>query len=71
MLLGISMRGRVRTYGRPSVCPSVPSYFRSTNMAAFEDEKSLIDIINTGTMSDDEVVTSDVPSWYFFVWTAF
>ena len=46
---------------RPSVHPSVPSYFRTPNMAVFEGEKSSTDIVNNGTMSEDEVVASDVP----------
>ena len=54
MRLRISIRGRVRS----SVRPSVPSYFRTTNMAVFESEKSWIDIMNNGTIIDDEVVTS-------------
>ena len=49
---------------RRSVRPSVPSYFRTTNMANFECEKSSTDIINNGTMSVDEVVASDVPPRY-------
>ena len=32
----------------------------------FEFEKSLADIINNGTISDDKVVASDVPPWYLF-----
>ena len=52
--LRVSITGRVRS----SVRPSVPSYFRTTNMAVFEIEKSWIDIMNNGTMSDDEAVTS-------------
>ena len=54
---------------RPSVSPSVrpsslPYYFRTTNMAGFEGKKPSNDIKINGTMSDDEVVTSDVPPWY-------
>ena len=33
-------------------------------MAVFEGKKSSNDIINSGTMSDDEVVASDVPPRY-------
>ena len=33
-------------------------------MALLECEKSSADIINNGTMSDDEVVASDVPPQY-------
>ena len=33
-------------YFRPSVGPSVPRYFRTTNMAVFEDKKSSNDTIN-------------------------
>ena len=50
----------------PSIDPSVPSYFRTTNMADFEREKSSNDIIIDGTTSDDEVVASDVPPRYLF-----
>ena len=66
MRLRISIRGRVR----PSVRPSIPCYFRTTNMAIFEDEKSSIDITNNDTISDDEVVASYVPPRYlfFFLW---
>ena len=35
-------------------------------MAIFESKKSSNDIINNGTMSDDEVVVSDVPPRYLF-----
>ena len=62
MRLRISIRGCVR----PSVGRSVPSYFRTPNMAVFECEKSSTDIVNNGTMSDDEVVASDVPPRYLF-----
>ena len=47
-----------------SVRPSVPSYFRMPIMAVFKGEKSLTDIVNNSTMSDDEVVASDVPSCF-------
>ena len=57
----------VRPFVRPSVSLSVPRYFRTTNMAIFESKKSLNDIINNGTMSDDEAVASDVPLWYLFL----
>ena len=36
-------------------------------MAIFESKKSSNDIVNNGTMSDDEVVASDVPPRYLFV----
>ena len=49
---------------RRSVRPYVPRYFRTTNMAAFEDKKSSNDIIINDTMSDDEIVASDVPPRY-------
>ena len=49
-----------------SVGPSVPCYFRTTNMAVFEDKKSSNDIINNDTMCDDEVVASYVPPRYLF-----
>ena len=52
----------VRPSDRPSVRPHVPCYFRTTNMAVFEYEKSSNDIAINNTMSDDEVVASDVPS---------
>ena len=45
---------------RPSVRPSIPML----NMAIFKGKKSSIDIINNGTMSDDEIVASDVPLRY-------
>ena len=60
MRLRISVRGRVPR----SVGASVPCYFRTTNIAVFEGIKSSNDIINNGTMSDDEVVASDVPPRY-------
>ena len=62
MRLSISRRGRVR----PSAGPSVPYHFQLTNMAVFERKKSSNDIINNETMSDDEVIASDVPPQYFF-----
>ena len=43
-----------------SVRRSVPSYLRTTNMAVFEDKKSLHVIINNDAMSDDEVVAFEV-----------
>ena len=52
---------------RRSVGRSVPSYFRTPNMAVFEGKKSSNDIINNGIMSDDEVVASDVPPRYLFL----
>ena len=42
--------------------PSVPSFFRTTNMAVFGEEKSSITIVNNSTKSEDEVVASNVPS---------
>ena len=50
----------------PSVGPPVLRYFRATNMAVFEGKKSSNGIINNGTMSDDEIVASDVPPRYLF-----
>ena len=35
-------------------------------MAVFEVDMSSTDIINKGTMNDDEVVASDVPPRYLF-----
>ena len=65
MRLRISIRGRVRPSVGPSVGPSyVTRYFRRTNMAIFESKKSSNDIVNNGTMSDDEVVATDVPPRY-------
>ena len=64
MGLRISMRGRVR----PSVLRYFPSHFLTTNMAKFECEKSSTDIINNGTMCDEELVASDVPPRYLFSW---
>ena len=55
--------GRVR----PSVRPSIPCDFCMTNMDIFLGEKSSNDIINYDTMSDDEVVRSDVRSRYLFL----
>ena len=37
-----------------------------TNLAIFEGDKSSNDIIINDTMSDDEVVASDVPLRYLF-----
>ena len=48
----------------PSVGPYVPCYLRTPNMAVSEGEKSSNDIIINDTMSDDEVVASDVPLRY-------
>ena len=61
---------RSRPSVRRSVRRSVPPYFRTTNMAVFEGKKSSNDIINNGTMSDDEVVASFVPPRYLF-WSLF
>ena len=52
---------------RLSVRRSGPCYFRKTNMAVFECEKSSNDIINNESMSDDEVVASYVPPRYLFL----
>ena len=62
MRLRISIRGHVR----PSVRPSVPCYFRMTNMANFEDKKSSNDVMDNDIISDDEVVASYVPPRYLF-----
>ena len=56
MRLRISIRGRVR--------PSVPCYFRPTTKDVFEGEKSLNEIKINDTVSDDDVVASDVPLQY-------
>ena len=70
MQLRISASGRVRPSVRPSVRrsvrPYVPCYFRTTNMAVFEGEKSSNNIIVSDTMTDDEVVASDLPQRYLF-----
>ena len=69
----ISIRGHVRPSVRPSVRrsvgPYVPRYFRTTNMAIFEGKRSSNDIMTNDTMSDDEVVASDVPPRYLFTIT--
>ena len=62
MRLRISVRGRVR----PSVGPSIPCYFRMTNMAVFEGRKSTNDFSNNDTVRDDEVVASYVSPRYLF-----
>ena len=38
---------------RPSVCRSVPCYFRETNMAISDGRKSSNDIMNNDAMSDN------------------
>ena len=51
----------------PSICSSVhpsvgPSrYFQTLKIDVFEGEKSSTDIVNDGTMSNDEEIASDVP----------
>ena len=62
MRLRISIRGRVR----PFVGPAVPSYFWTLNMAALEDDKTLTDIVNNGTVSDDEVVAANEPRGTYY-----
>ena len=49
-----------------SIRRSVPSFFQLTNMVAFKDKKSLNDITNNDTMSDDEGVSTYVPPRYSF-----
>ena len=61
-----SVRPSVRPSVGLSVRRSVPCYFRTTNMANFEDKKSSNDVINNDTISDDEVVASYVPTQYLF-----
>ena len=51
----------------PSVRPSVPYHFRTTNMVTFVGKKSSNDIIINDTMSDDKVVASDAPPRYLFL----
>ena len=53
----ISKRGRVRPSVGPFVGPYVPWYFRMTNMAIFDGERSSNDIINNDTKSDDDAVS--------------
>ena len=36
-------------------------------MAVYESDESLADIINQGTISDDDDAASDVPPWYLFL----
>ena len=71
MGLRISTRGHVRPSVRGFVGRSVPRYFRMLNMAVFECNESSKDIINNDTMSDDEVVASDVFPRYLFSWFFF
>ena len=61
-----SVRRSVGPSVRPSVRPYVPCYFRTMNTAAFDGKKSSNDIIINDTISDDEVVASDVPPRYLF-----
>ena len=58
MRLRISIRGRVRPSVGPSVRPS---------RVIFEGKKSSNNIIDSDTLSDDEVVASYVPSRYLFL----
>ena len=75
MRLRISIRGRVRPSVRLSVCPVLFSKVKSTHTRRIlcrvsglvETEKSSEDITNNGTVSDDEVVASDVPPRYLFI----
>ena len=67
MRLRISIRGRVHPSVGTSVCRSVPCYFWTPNIVVFEGEKSLTDIINNATMSDDEVVASFGPPRSLFL----
>ena len=62
MQLRISLRG----HACPSVGPSVPCYYWTINMAVFESKKSSKDIKINDTISDDEVVASDVPPHCLF-----
>ena len=50
----------------PSVGPSVPCYFRTTNMAVSEGKKTSNNIKINDTKSDDEVVASYIPPRYLF-----
>ena len=59
MRLRISIRGHVRPSVRPSVGPSPVIFER--RIWLFLCKKSLTDFVNNGTMSDDDVVASDVP----------
>ena len=52
---------------RPYVRPYVPCSFRKTIVAVFEGRKSSDEVIINKTMSDDEVVASDVPPRYLFL----
>ena len=75
MRLRISIRGHVRPSVRPSVGPSVrrsvrtsvgPVLFSNDDYGCFQGEKTSNNIKNNGTMSEDEVVASDVPPRYLF-----
>ena len=49
----------------PSLPPSLPPvYFRMANMTVLEGDNSSNGIIINGTMSDDEVVASELPPRY-------
>ena len=54
----------IRGHVRPSVGPCIPHYFQTTNLGIFECRKSANDIIDNDKMSDDKVVSSDIPSRY-------
>ena len=56
----------VRRSVGPSLRRSVPCYFRRTKIVVLEGLMSSNDIMNDETMSDDEVVASDVPPRYLF-----
>ena len=45
----------------PSAGPCMPCYYRTTNVAIFEGEKSSNEIKINDTIINDDVVTSDVP----------
>ena len=59
----MSVRPSVGPKVRPSVCPVL---FLNDEYGHFEVKKSSNDIIINDTMSDDEVVASDVPPRYLF-----
>ena len=64
MRLRISIRGCDRPSVGPSVRPSVgpsPVIFKRRIWLFLRVKRSSTDIVNNGTMSDDEVVASDVP----------
>ena len=64
MRLRSSISGRVRPSVRPSVGPSVGPSRVIFDKAIFEGKKSSNVITRNDTMSDDEVVASDVPPRY-------